>query len=68
MKVVCFMTEYQEGKIRLAKLEVVIMPNGEILCGGKHIAWLNEKIAGCITGNDITFKNYIEEIEGEGKV
>ena len=49
------------GKIRLAHLEVVIMANDEILCGGKHIGWLNEKIVGCITGKDITFKKFIEE-------
>ena len=26
----------------IAKLEVLIMPNGEILCSGKTIGWFND--------------------------
>ena len=36
--------EYQEGKIRLATLEVAVLPNNEIICGGKHIGWMNEEV------------------------
>ncbi len=54
--------KYQEGKIRIAKLEVIIMPNDEILCAGKHIGWLNEKVPSWFT-KDTKLSNFIEEIE-----
>ncbi len=53
--------EYQAGKIRIAKLEVVIMPNDEIICAGKHIGWLNEKVPSWFS--DKKFKHFIEEVE-----
>jgi len=30
------------GKITLCSLEVVVMPNGEILCLGKTVGWFAE--------------------------
>jgi len=53
-------------QIRLAKLEVVVMPNDEIICAGKHIGWMDEK-AKSWRGRK-TLGDFIEEIEGEGKV
>ena len=35
------MTENPE-QISIAKLEVVVMPNGEIICFGKTIGYVNE--------------------------
>lgn len=54
--------EFQEGTIRLAKLEVVIMPNDEIICAGKHIGWLNEKVPSWFTV-DQKLGDFIEEVE-----
>ena len=28
--------------ISIAKLEVVVMPNGEIICNGKTVGWVSE--------------------------
>jgi len=36
--------EWSPGIIKAAKLNVIVMPNDEILCGGKHIGWLNDKL------------------------
>ncbi len=56
--------EYQEGKIRLAKLEVVVMPNGEIICSGKHIGWMDELMQRW--GNTETrMKHFIEVIHDD---
>jgi hypothetical protein len=29
-------------EITLAKLEVVVMPNGEIICSGKTVGWVKD--------------------------
>ena len=50
--------EYQEGKIRLAQLEVVVMPNNEIICAGKHLGWMNEKVPSWFS-KKTTFKEFI---------
>jgi len=37
------MNDYKEltkGKMVLAKLDVLVMPNGEMLSAGEHITWL----------------------------
>jgi hypothetical protein len=54
------MTEYQEGIIRLAMLEVAIMPNNEIICAGKHIGWMNEKVPSWFTP-DAKLGDFISE-------
>ncbi len=41
------MSDYQEGTIRPATLSVIVMPNGEILCVGKSIGWMDEKAPSC---------------------
>jgi len=33
-------SDIKTGKMVLAKLDVLIMPNGEMLCAGEHITWL----------------------------
>ncbi len=55
-------SKYQEGKIRIAKLEVLIMPNDEILCAGKHIGWMNERVPSWFS-KDTKLSNFIEEVE-----
>ena len=56
------MTEWQAGTLKTFKLRVIVMPNDEILCGGKHIGWLNER---CPTwfNKDKRLGDYIEEEE-----
>lgn len=34
--------EKNPGTIVVAKLEVLVMPNGEVICLGKTIGWLSE--------------------------
>lgn len=34
--------EQQPQDITIAKLEVVIMPNGEIICMGKRVGWFKD--------------------------
>lgn len=53
----------QPEEITLAKLEVVIMPNGEVICAGKRVNWfknikkyLSEPRSG-ITGEPIVEKH-----------
>lgn len=58
MKMECFI---MTKGIRLARLEVVVMPNDEIICAGKHIGWMDEK-AKSWRGRK-TLGDFIEEIE-----
>lgn len=51
-----------EGKIRLAKLEVVVMPNDEIICAGKHIGWLDEKAPSWLN-KEARMGDYVEEVD-----
>jgi len=37
------MTEYQADTIRVAKLSCIVLPNGEILCGGESIGFMDNK-------------------------
>jgi hypothetical protein len=36
------MMEQQPKVITLANLEVLVMPNGEVICIGKTLGWFNE--------------------------
>ena len=56
------MSEYQEGTIKRGKLSVIVMPNDEILCAGKHIGWLNERAPSWLD-KDRRLGYYIEEEE-----
>ena len=38
-------------EITFSKLEVVVMPQGEIICGGKTLGWFKD------------FKEYLEEVK-----
>jgi len=49
---------YQEGTIRLAKLDVIVMPNDEIICAGKSIGWMNDKAPG-FSDKDRKLNHYI---------
>lgn len=53
---------YQEGTIRPAKLQVVIMPNGEVLGAGISIGFLTDKRPSFIN-DDKLLRDYIEEEE-----
>ena len=53
------MAEYQEGTIKRAKLEVIIMPNDEILCAGMHVGWLNDTRPS-FTNKDKRLVDYVE--------
>ena len=46
----------------ISKLEVLIMPNGEIICGGKHLGWLDQAPT---KGGKKTFNDYIDEDDWE---
>ena len=54
--------QFIEGKIRPAKLQVIIMPNEEVLCAGIHIGWLTDKRPTFID-TDKCLKDFIEEEE-----
>lgn len=56
--------KYQEDTIRPAKLNVIVMPNGEILCVGKSIGWMDEK-APSFSDKDRELGHYIEFLEVE---
>lgn len=50
-------------RIRIAKLEVVILQNGEIVCAGKRIGWMNEKVPSLLGKGIVRLEEYIEEVE-----
>lgn len=50
------------GTSRIAKLEVLIMPNDEVLCAGKHVGWLNEARPSLLNPDKL-LRDYIEEEE-----
>ncbi len=37
------MSEYQADTIRVAKLSCIVMQNGEIICGGESIGFMDNK-------------------------
>jgi len=55
---------YQEGTIRAAKLDVIVMPNGEIICVGKSIGWMDDRAPG-FKDKDRKLSHYIDFEEEE---
>ncbi len=51
--------EWSPGIVTAAKLQVIVMPNDEILCGGKSIGWLNERLPSWFDA-DKRMTDYIE--------
>lgn len=55
------MNKDQESTIRPATLQVIIMPNDEVLCAGIHIGWLNDARPS-FTDSDKRLSDYVDVI------